>query len=131
MYNWPLSSFLVFSFVFWSVSMLSASVVWFVVASLASNGGKTKVKGEQTSGPSIKESDEEGDASSQDSRNDSPDSPLKGRIKEERGSEELGDIPASEVAVSQAESGTGTGLESPAARGVQRRRSHAFEGEHS
>ncbi|GKZ75690.1 hypothetical protein AnigIFM56816_000349 [Aspergillus niger] len=50
MYNWRLTSFVVFGFLFWSVSMASTGLAWVVFASLLSSRG-------DTSGPVVKKED--------------------------------------------------------------------------
>lgn len=132
MYNWRLSAFLVFSFMFWGVSMFSTSAVWLLLVSLGSNGGN-RVKGERPDRTRIKEKsdDDPDDPFSEDSDTGPSNDPSQRRIKREEGEESHLESPFGEVAGSQTDSGTGTGLESAKARGVQRRRIHLFEGEQS
>lgn len=111
--------------------MFSTSFVWVLLASLLSNGGgKHGVKEAQRGDASIKEEsdDEEADASSQDDQADPSQRDIK---REEEFDEDHRDAPVSEVAGSHTDSGAGTGLETAEARGVQRRRSHLSQGEHS
>ena len=116
--------------------MVSTTVVWLILAALFSGGKhETGVKREQRSKTSIKEESDDGedaDVSSQDDHDDPSNDPSQRTIKQEDESEEgQHDAPVDGVSESHIDSATGTGLESTEARGVQRRRSHLFEGEHS
>lgn len=62
MYNWRLTSFVVFGFLFWSISMASAGLAWLVLASLLSSRNDTSgpvvdSSRDDTSGPVVKEED--------------------------------------------------------------------------
>ncbi|KAI9929150.1 hypothetical protein MW887_001554 [Aspergillus wentii] len=146
MYNWRLSSFFVFTFMFWSVSVISTGVVWFILAVLFStnNGGSDEslIKGTSDRTPIKEESDDESldDVSPHDLSGTNP-SQIK-RIKTEHHEEEskpdyLLSQPHGEGDYSQGDggegssraAGAGTGLESAEARGVQRRRSHLIKEE--
>ena len=107
--------------------MLSTSVVWIALASRAGSSSGVKGKGEHRSG--TKSDDGTGDSSSQGSGSDSSGGPPKGRRikKEEEAEGDMSDVPVDQVAGSHADAGAGTGLESPVARGMQRRRSRTFE----
>lgn len=134
MYNFRLTSFLVFGFLFWVVSMLSTSIVWILLAFLASqkkNKPGAEVKDEQQSEASVKdESDDDTlETTSEDSRPGPSDDPSQ-KIKEEEDPEE-GSSAALVGEAARGESGTGTGLESVEARGIQKRRSRILESEDS
>ncbi|KAL3430742.1 putative adipose-regulatory protein-domain-containing protein [Aspergillus tetrazonus] len=144
MYHWRIPSFFVFSFMFWSVSMLSFSLSWILLACLSNKGVKTEeeeeeegVKEEEDSGtePTIKEeqseklglldiestaetSDREGETDSDDGVNHLYDVGRKRRIT----TAESGPLEAA---------GSGTGTESAGPSGVQRRRSRLFKEEDS
>ena len=113
--------------------MLSTSVVWILLAYLASQTkGKpeAEVKDGQQSEASVKdESDDDTlETSSQDSRPGPPDNPSR-RIKEEEDPEEGSSAAMVGEAAFPGESGAGTGLESAEERGIQKRRSRILEGE--
>lgn len=118
--------------------MLSTSVVWLILAALVSSGGGnrgTGIKKEQRSETLIKEESDDGeevDNLSQQGHADPSNEPAPREIDQEGGSTEgQHDTPIGEASGSHTDSATGTGLESAEARGIQRRRSHLFEGEHS
>jgi hypothetical protein len=149
MYNWRILSFLVFSFGFWSVSMVSSSIAWLVLASLWSTKptNQINIKQEARGKTPIKEEydDEAADISALDSPSDShsPKHQSTSRVKREEKFEEetkpsyTSDTdegshdPGGRRDVWLSESGAGTGLESAEARGVQRRRSRLFSEGHS
>lgn len=133
MYTWRVSSFLIFSFAFWCVSMLSMGVAWLGLALAGNNGnGNGNVKSESRTGTPAKESDgDESDVSSQDDQPGPSNDPFQRGIKKEESEGGLSDLPVSEVGGSHVGSGAGTGLESPEARGIQRRRSQGVEDEGS
>ncbi|PYI05924.1 adipose-regulatory protein [Aspergillus sclerotiicarbonarius CBS 121057] len=148
MYNWRLTSFVIFGFLFWSVSMASAGIAWVILAALLSGGGGEKpravIKAEDRSGTPIKTEDDEPVFPAQvpEPSDKAP------RIKREDESEDEEDIKEEdadeEEAVKEEEVeaeedlqddrgegpsgavGAGTGVESAQAQGVQRRRSHLF-----
>lgn len=111
--------------------MFSTTVVWLVLASLVSNSGGQRdadIK-EQPGDASVKEeSGDEADASSQDDQAEQSHKEVK---KEEDIDEDQRDTPISEGPRSHTESGAGTALASAEERGLQRRRSHLFQGEPS
>ncbi|KAL4736562.1 putative adipose-regulatory protein-domain-containing protein [Aspergillus similis] len=142
MYHWRIPSFFVFSFMFWSVSMLSFSLSWILLACLSNEGVKTEEEDEgvkeeedRESEPTIKEehseklglldiesttetSDREGETDSDDGVNHLYDVGRKSRIT------------TAESGPSEA-AGSGTGTESAGPSGVQRRRSRLFKEEDS
>lgn len=115
--------------------MVSTSVVWLVLAYMFSTDHETR-ETERGSTPIKEESDDESadPAGSLPSRRDQPpeesetDDDSKVDVKQEPSpiTSEAGDGNATTEHV-----GTGTGLESAEARGVQRRRSHLFKEEDS
>ncbi|RAK99784.1 seipin [Aspergillus ibericus CBS 121593] len=154
MYNWRLTSFVVFGCLFWSVSMVSAGVVWVILATLLSGGGeppRAVVKAEDRSGTPIKaEEDDEPifpaeipESSSKAPKIKRDEDSEEEEVKEEEEEEEAVKEEESEaLAEAEAEAeedsredrgegpsgaaGIGTAVESAHARGVQRRRSHHF-----
>lgn len=110
MYRWRITSFVVFSSLFWSVSMLSAGLTWLAMTWVLGTMPENEIK-EEPEG-SIKEDPEDTDTSDESSE-------VKKEEPEEQERRLLSSYPA-EVD----EAGTGSGLESAEARGLQRRRSH-------
>lgn len=100
MYRWKITSFMVFSTLFWSVSMLSASLTWLALTWILE--APVRVKEEPVKDESVKS--ELGDTSDES-------------VKKEESEMLLSSYPVEGEAV-------GSGLESAAARGVQKRRSH-------
>jgi hypothetical protein len=149
MYNWRILSFLVFSFSFWSVSMISSSIAWLVLASIWSTKtvNHINIKRETRGKTPIKEEydDEAADISALDSPSDSHSpkhQPTSWVKQEEAFEEETKRSYSSDTDEGSpdrgsgreawlSESGAGTGLESAEARGVQRRRSRLFREGHS
>ncbi|KAF7592501.1 hypothetical protein BBP40_012791 [Aspergillus hancockii] len=134
MYKWKITSFLIFSSLFWSICMTSASVAWVVLASLssASSGGRElDVKKESDDETTIKEEPSEENSSPLEA----PSSSEKGRLKREdeyeADDDESGGSPGDRGVGLSEEVGSGTGLESAEARGAQRRRSRVFKDEQS
>ncbi|KAL4979294.1 putative adipose-regulatory protein-domain-containing protein [Aspergillus desertorum] len=138
MYHWKIPSFFVFSFMFWSVSMLSFSLSWVLLAWLSNKGVKTEeeeeeaVKEEESGNePTIKEEQSEklglldiesttetsergGESNSDDEVNHLYDVGNRRRITT------AGPLEAA---------GSGTGTESAGPSGIQRRRSRLFKEE--
>lgn len=106
MYRWKLTSFAIFSSVFWMLSMASASLTWLLL--------NTVLQSEPTPAKTIKDEDHN---NIKDAPEDSPTSPGPD-IKEEREESALLQSFLSD------DPGVGSGLESAQARGVQRRRSN-------
>ncbi|KAL5050106.1 hypothetical protein BDW71DRAFT_174763 [Aspergillus fruticulosus] len=140
MYHWRIPSFLVFSFMFWSVSMLSFSLSWVLLACLSNKGVKTEeededVKEEEESGSehTIKEEQSE-KLGLLDIGSTTETSDRKGETDLEDGVNHLYDVERRHRAMT-AESepseaaGSGTGTESAGPSGVQRRRSRFFKEE--
>lgn len=115
MYRWKITSFFVFSSLFWTVSVGSAGLTWFLLnwALHPEKTIKEEPEGvkEEPSGL-VKDEPEETESSSES-----------GKVKEEEPETALLQRypPAGE------DSGLGSGMESAEARGVQRRRSHLPE----
>lgn len=133
-YNWRITSFVIFGFMFWCASMGSMSIVWLALAYLFSTVNvtpETKIKEEEAQDDvSIKQESEV------ESVGASKFPPARhGPLQTEAGLESEGDdrksetSTASETEQAEGEDGTGTGLESAEARGVQRRRSRMFHEE--
>ncbi|KAE8353304.1 putative adipose-regulatory protein-domain-containing protein [Aspergillus coremiiformis] len=139
MYNWKITSFVIFSSLFWCVCMTSASISWVILAALSSagrDGSQLGVKEEAGDEPRIKqESFEEVFSPMEAPSSSSYDSVEKEKLKREdeyEADDDESDGSPTDLGVQPSEkSGSGTGLESAEARGVQRRRSHRFTDEHS
>ncbi|KAL5002306.1 putative adipose-regulatory protein-domain-containing protein [Aspergillus recurvatus] len=140
MYHWRIPSFFVFSFMFWSVSMLAFSLSWVLLACLSNKGvteeedeEDVKEEEESKSEPTIKEeqseklglldiesttetSDREGESDSDEGVNHLYDVGRRRRIMK-------GESGPSEPA------GSGTGTERAGFSGIQRRRSRLFKEE--
>jgi hypothetical protein len=106
MYRWKLTSFAIFSSLFWLLSVASASLTWLLLNSV--------LHAEPTSGRKTKDEDHH---SIKDEPEDSPISPEPFIKEEPRESALLQSLPSDDP-------GVGSGLESAEARGVQRRRGH-------
>jgi hypothetical protein len=117
MYRWKLTSFVVFSSIFWTVSMASASLTWFLLTwIMQSDTPKGEIKEEEGDfSKAIKDEFEDSSSSSE---------PVKVK-KEEPETSWLQSYPAEGD-----NAGLGSGRDSAEARGVQRRRSHSTEGDH-
>ncbi|PYH43325.1 seipin [Aspergillus saccharolyticus JOP 1030-1] len=126
MYNWKVTSSVVFGFMFWSVSMVTAGMVWAMLA-IAFNhpkeAEKAVIKTESGSETLVKSEDTD-DISPFDIPSEVSYIKKEGELEEE-GS--IGDIEEDRGAESSDVSGSGTGLESAHSRGVQRRRSRRFQ----
>lgn len=151
MYKWRLSSFLFFTSMFWTVSMVSTSLAWILFASIFAkepSSRKKPIKAEEESGyVSVKqEASEETDdpfaakpqrprgrdsAQSLVKSEDTADEPelSKGSslFSSESGDDDSALVQEGGIPAARMPAGTGTGLESAEARGVQRRRSHMAE----
>ena len=114
MYRWKLTSFVVFSSLFWTVSMASASLTWFLL---------TWIRQTETSTDEIKEEEELPEAIKEEIEEDSSSSESIKVKKEEPETSLLQSYPAE-----GGYAGIGSGRESAEARGVQKRRSHSTEG---
>lgn len=106
MYRWKITSFVVFSSLFWFVSLSSASLTWLALTWALGAEPKTEIKEE--SDRLVKDepaTEDEIDSSDESVKKEEPDSRL------------LHSLPLEGETV-------GSGRESAEARGVQRRRSH-------
>jgi hypothetical protein len=116
MYRWKLTSFVVFSSLFWTVSVASATLTWFILNSIMqSPTPQAEIKEEGKIPEAIKEEPED-TSSSSDSikiKKEEPETSLTQSYPAE------GDYP-----------GLGSGRESAEARGVQKRKGHSTEGDH-
>ncbi|KAL4915302.1 putative adipose-regulatory protein-domain-containing protein [Aspergillus aurantiobrunneus] len=131
MYQWRIPSFFVFTFMFWSVSMLSFSLAWIILACLFNTGveeDEIKTEDECESEPAIKEEPSkkfnplEADSSSdRELETESEDELERGVIRRDM---------AFEPGPSKA-AGSGTARESGKASGLQRRKSRTFKKEDS
>ncbi|KAH8695356.1 putative adipose-regulatory protein-domain-containing protein [Talaromyces proteolyticus] len=123
MYNWRILSCLVFTSMFWSMSMISSSVTWFLFSTFS----KPKDHNDVT----IKKEDEEGiDTKERTKKQGTKDE--EDLIKEEEIEESTNIPPLSSDYTEltgftsyQANVGLGTGLDRPPVQEVQRRRSHS------
>jgi hypothetical protein len=112
MYRWKITSFMIFSSMFWTISMSSASLTWFIVSSIWQSGTpKEEPKGD---------SDDElkGDTETEDGSTSSEVVKVK---DEEVDSKLLQSYPETH------DSGVGSGMESAEDRGIQKRRMHSLE----
>ena len=119
MYRWKITSFVIFSSLFWTVSMASASLTWFLlmwIMQFETPKGEIKEEveevGEEEFSETIKPEPEDSKSS---------DEPIKVK-KEESETSLLQSYPAEGE-----HTGIGSGRESAEARGVQKRRSHPTE----
>ncbi|KAK1143014.1 hypothetical protein N8T08_007078 [Aspergillus melleus] len=125
MYNWRITSFFVFTFMFWSISMISATIAWLTLAAIFNTGeDKTVIlKKEDRDDTRIKQEPLEESTSpfgsSLDTSNEQPERSVK-KEKEYQADDESDESPEDRA------SGAGTGLESSRAQGVQRRRRHLY-----
>ncbi|KAE8138061.1 putative adipose-regulatory protein-domain-containing protein [Aspergillus pseudotamarii] len=138
MYNWKITSFFIFSSLFWSICMTSASISWVIIASISSTGTREpEVKEEAGDETPIKQEPSEETSSLMEAPSASSTIPGgKRRIKREdeyeADDDESEGSPRDRGTLSSKEVGAGTtGLESAEARGVQRRRSRLFNNEPS
>ncbi|KAB8229973.1 seipin [Aspergillus alliaceus] len=133
MYNWKITSFIIFSSLFWGVCMTSASISWAILASLSStgrNGSESEVKEEAGDEIPIKQEPSEETPSLMEATSSSSNNPAeKGKVKKEY--EYEADDDESDGSRPFEEVGSGTGVESAEARGVQRRRNRLFKDEQS
>ncbi|BDD56854.1 hypothetical protein MPDQ_008212 [Monascus purpureus] len=137
MYNWRLSSFAIFSTLFWSISVLSTGAAWAFLAFIFGSRTERHTKYDKRRDRDKSESPikEETDDEAVNPHSVGP------TIKEE---DDLAEQPSASPQTSEAddeydsagegqstdvhsESGAGTGFESPGARRLQRRRSHFQE----
>jgi hypothetical protein len=141
MYHWRIPSFFVFSFMFWSVSMLSFSLSWILLACLSNKGVKTEeedegVKEEDSeTEPTIKEEQSE-KLGLLDIESTAETSDREGETDSDDGVSHLYDV-GRKRKITTAESGpleaagSGTRTESAGPSGVQRRRNRLFKEEDS
>lgn len=115
MYRWKVTAFFVFSSLFWTVSMGSAGLTWFLL-NWALNPQKT-VKREQ------EDVKEEPSDLVKDEPEDNGSSSGSVKVKEEEPESSL----LRTYPPERDDSGLGSGIASAEARGVQRRRSHLAE----
>lgn len=115
MYRWKITSFVVFSSLFWTVSMGSAGITWFLL-NWVLHPEKT-IKEEQED---VKE-EPSGLVKDEPEDNGSSSEPVKVKKEEPESSLLQSSPPTGD------DSGLGSGMESAEARGVQRRRSHLTE----
>lgn len=144
MYRWKLTSFLVFTGMFWGVSMTSSAIAWLILSSLFGSRTKTpeeSVKKEGRDDRPIKAEEEESDSDSHEAsfkreveqikqEEDSDDQALVDPHAAEADDEDDDDEGQRirESSGPGTDSGIGTSLESASAQGVQRRRSRLFGG---
>ncbi|KAJ5924808.1 hypothetical protein N7466_008995 [Penicillium verhagenii] len=119
MYRWKLTSFVIFSSMFWTVSMASASFTWFVLNLVLQPGPVSTEK--------IKDEDQD-----QDLVKDEPESEAIGsyseavKVKKEEPEEQASSSLLQSYLAGE-DDGVGSGLEDPEERGLQKRRSHLTE----
>ncbi|KAL1848189.1 CCR4-NOT core subunit cdc39 [Paecilomyces lecythidis] len=142
MYRWKLTSFLVFTGMFWGVSMTSSAIAWLTLSSLFGSGAKEpekSVKKEERDDRPIKAEEEESDSDSHEAsfkrevehikqEEDSDDQALVDPHAAEADDEDDEGQRIRESSGPGTDSGIGTSLESASAQGVQRRRSRLFGG---
>ncbi|KAJ5132734.1 hypothetical protein N7448_006892 [Penicillium atrosanguineum] len=113
MYRWKLTSFVVFSSLFWTISMGSAGLTWFVLSLVLQPAPiEEQIKEEETE--RVKDEPEDDDSSSEHVK-----------VKEEEPERMLQSYPRAGDEAAQ-----GSGLESAEARGMQKRRSRLLEDDH-
>jgi hypothetical protein len=118
MYRWKLTSFVVFSSLFWTVSMASASLTWFILTwIMQAEKPEAEIKEEEDIPEAIKEEPEDTSSSSDSVKIKKEEPETKTSLLQSYPAE--GDYP-----------GLGSGRESAEARGVQKRKSHATGGDH-
>ncbi|KAL4896919.1 putative adipose-regulatory protein-domain-containing protein [Aspergillus ambiguus] len=135
MYNWKITSFVVFSFILWNTCVTSIAISWLLFASVYNRDRakpKQEVKTEDHDEPLIKKEESPEPGSPFDSAPVSSNTQADSKRKKEEyqaddeSDDDLAQIPA---AGPSGDSGTGTGLESAEAPGLQRRKSRQFEEE--
>ncbi|KAJ5891993.1 uncharacterized protein N7473_008221 [Penicillium subrubescens] len=118
MYRWKLTFFMVFSSLFWTVSMASASLTWFILTwIMQAEKPEAAIKEEEDIPEAIKEEPEDSSSSSDSVKIKKEEPETKSSFLQSYPAE--GDYP-----------GLGSGRESAEARGVQKRKSHTTEGDH-
>ena len=137
MYNWRLSSFVVFTALFWTVSVVSTGTVWFVLASIF--GGKSKarhvdVKREEDYDESESTVKEESDDETRNPHfikpkieDDSEEQPGFSPLTSEQEEDDDDDLGESTTISARSVFGSGTGFQRPSGLQIQRRRSHFRE----
>lgn len=115
MYRWKITSFFVFSSLFWTVSVGSAGLTWFVL--------NWVLHPEKTIKEEPEDVQEEPSGLVKDEPEDIESSSESGKVKKE----EPKSAPLQSYPPTGEDSGRGSGVESAEARGVQRRRSHGPE----
>ncbi|KAI9368911.1 putative adipose-regulatory protein-domain-containing protein [Aspergillus egyptiacus] len=143
MYQWRVPSFFVFSFMFWSVSMLSFSVSWILISCVFI---KPEIKEEEEEEDEIKAEDEEESEATvkkelleesdlEDVEPYASSSSEALRLKREIESDSEDESNQDPIMTPKTEalesSGSGTATENAEASGIQRRRSRLFKEEHS
>ncbi|KAJ9353570.1 hypothetical protein DTO027B9_5272 [Paecilomyces variotii] len=144
MYRWKITSFLIFSGMFWGVSMASSAIAWLILSSYLGSGAREpekSIKKEEREDRPIKTEEETTDSDS-DGYQESSKQGI-GRVKQEEDPHDEApfDPHAAEADDEDDEgqqirespgagtdSGIGTSLESASAQGIQRRRSRLFGG---
>lgn len=123
MYRWKLTSFVIFSSMFWTVSMASASLTWFLLnlvmrpEPVLTDEIKDEEHGiKDDEHKIVKEESEMGDIGSSS-----------GAVKVKEEPEEQGSSSLLQGYLAGDEGGIGSGLEDPEGRGLQKRRSHLSE----
>ncbi|KAJ6093122.1 hypothetical protein N7486_008411 [Penicillium sp. IBT 16267x] len=116
MYRWKFTSFVIFSSMFWTVSVASASLTWFLL--------NWVLRPEPVLKDAIK--DEEHDIVKEESEAEEIGS-SSGAVKVKEEPEEQGSSSLLQSYLAGDEGGIGSGLEDPEERGVQKRRSHLSE----
>jgi hypothetical protein len=109
MFRWKLTSFVIFSSLFWTISMGSAGLTWFILSSVL-QPVPTQADVKEESAESVKDEPEDDEPFSE---------PVKVKVKQEEPESLLQSYPPA------GDAGQGSGLESAEARGVQKRRSHS------
>ncbi|KAL5357796.1 adipose-regulatory protein [Aspergillus floccosus] len=131
MYNWKITSFLIFSFLFWNTFMASAGISWLIFASIYKGAWMRpdpETKLEEHDDVVIKKEESAEPASL---RQTPPEPSNNSKKEEEYQADDESDSDTTRVPAAgpSVESSTGTGLESAEARGLQRRRSRRVEEE--
>ncbi|KAL2860375.1 putative adipose-regulatory protein-domain-containing protein [Aspergillus pseudodeflectus] len=138
MYRWRITSFFVFTSMFWSVSMFSFSLSWIILPCFFASSRTKKQKGEvkaedEREGPRTIKQEPVEQLGFQEAEPSAEPSIRGSNIKQEADTEEEDEPDSDELLHdpgllhSSGTSGSGTGIENDEAAGLQQRRGHLFE----
>jgi hypothetical protein len=136
MYNWKITSFVIFSFLFWNTFMASAGISWLIFASIYKGAwvhADPEIKPEERDDVVIKKEESAEPTSLLQTPPEPSNDPAETKNKKEEeyqaDDESDSDTTGVPAASPSGDSSMGTGLESAEARGLQRRRSRRAEEE--